>query len=78
VAAALVVPAERPDHTGNTDPSTTEPAGGHCSATDPHVMVFPTRKRDRTLDGTNPRSGLPHIRWAGTPYEHVAVPAPGK
>jgi hypothetical protein len=62
----------------NTDPYATKPADGHWIATGPHVMVFPTGKLDRKLYGTNPRSGLPYIRWAGTAYEHLVVPVPGK
>lgn len=61
----------------NSDPFAMEPpTGKRWVATGPHVMVFPTGRLDRTAYGTNPRSGLPYIRWAGTPYEHLVVPVP--
>lgn len=61
----------------NTDPFAMEPpAGKDWVEAGPHVMIFPTGKIDRKAYTTNPSSGLPHIRWAGTPYEHVVVPVP--
>lgn len=61
----------------NTDPFAMEPAAGKkWVETGPHVMVFPTAKLDRKAYGTNPKAGLPYIRWAGTPYEHLVVPVP--
>jgi hypothetical protein len=61
----------------NTDPFAMEPAEGRrWIETRAHVMVFPTGKLDRKAYGTNPHRGLPYIRWAGTPYEHLVVPVP--
>jgi hypothetical protein len=61
----------------NKDPFAMEPAKGKdWVETGPHVMVFPTGKLDRKAYGTNPSAGLPYIRWAGTPYEHLVVPVP--
>jgi hypothetical protein len=39
-------------------------------------MVFPTGHLDRKTYGTDPTAGMPYIRWAGTPYEHLVVPLP--
>lgn len=62
----------------NTDPFAMEPPKGRrWIETGPHVMVFSPQKLDRKVYGTDPTAGLPYIRWAGTPYEHVVVPVPG-
>lgn len=62
----------------NTDPfAMAPPKGKKWIAAGPHVMVFSPTKLDRKVYGTDPSSGLPYIRWAGTPYEHVVVPVPG-
>lgn len=62
----------------NTDPFAMEPPKGRkWIETGPHVMVFSPTRLDRKVYGTNPSSGLPYIRWAGTPYEHLVVPVPG-
>jgi hypothetical protein len=61
----------------NTDPFAMHPAAGnHWVRTGPHVMVFPTGHLDRKTYGTDPTAGMPYIRWAGTPYEHLVVPLP--
>lgn len=61
----------------NTDPFAMEPPKGRrWIETGPHVMVFSPEKLDRKVYSTDPASGLPYIRWAGTPYEHLVVPVP--
>jgi hypothetical protein len=61
----------------NTDPFAEHPAAGsHWIRTGPHVMVFPAGRLDRHTYGTDPSTGMPYIRWAGTPWEHLVVPVP--
>lgn len=61
----------------NTDPfATAPPKGRKWIATGPHVMVFSPQRLDRKSYGTDPAGGMPYIRWAGTPYEHLVVPVP--
>lgn len=61
----------------NTDAFAMEPPKGKTWVEEgPHVMIFPTGKLDRRVYPTDPTSGVPHIRWAGTPYEHIVVPVP--
>jgi hypothetical protein len=59
----------------NTDPFAMEPPKGKkWIETGPHIMVFSPTKLDTKLYGTDPFSGMPYIRWRGTPYEHLVVP----
>jgi hypothetical protein len=61
----------------NTDPfAMAPPKGKRWIPTGPHIMVFSPQKLDRKVYGTSPSSGLPYVRWAGTPYEHLVVPVP--
>jgi len=60
----------------NTDPFATTPTEGEDWITTPsHVMVFPVGRLDPTLYGTDPKKGGAWIMWAGTPYEHLMIPA---
>jgi hypothetical protein len=60
----------------NDDPFATEPAPGQEWIEDgPHLMLLVPNPRT-SLQGisTDPKSGGPHVMWAGTDYAHVMVP----
>lgn len=59
----------------NTDPFVTKPADGKWMTAPPHIMLFPAGKLDPNAYGTSHDSGGPWIMWAGTPYEHLMIPA---
>ena len=60
----------------NTDPAATEPAAGEdWVSSPPHVMLLLPGDLDQSVFSTDHASGEPYIMWAGTPYEHIMMPA---
>lgn len=60
----------------NDDPFATEPpAGQEWMIAPPHVMFISPEKLDPAVLSTDPDSGGPWIMYAGTPYEHIMMPA---
>lgn len=60
----------------NTDPFLAEPAAGEDWMVDgPHVMVLSPEPLDPEIFSTEHRMDGTYIMWAGTPYEHLMVPA---
>jgi hypothetical protein len=65
---------------GGTDPSNTDPfatkppAGADWVASPPHLMVIVPSGVDLTGFSTDPKSGMPYVMFAGTPFQHLMVP----
>jgi len=60
----------------NTDPFATEPAeGDEWVSSPPHVMLLMPGELDQSVFSTDHAAGGPFIMWAGTPYEHIMMPA---
>ena len=62
----------------NTDPYAAKPApGGHWIKTGPHLMIAGADQSfyDQYPKGADPDTSVPYVMWAGTPYQHLMVPA---
>jgi hypothetical protein len=60
----------------NDDPSLTAPAAGHDWVHDgPHVMLVAPAGFDPALFSNDHTWGGPYVMFAGTPYQHLMVPA---
>ena len=60
----------------NTDPFAAGPAPGEDWVSSPaHVMFIYPEKLDMNFFSTDPNWGGPYVMWAGTPYEHIMMPA---